>query len=835
MKIHCPQCQGTFRVEGHQPDSDFDCPFCSATFAFGDKETVILTAAPQTEVEVELESEEQADDSLSPLKEPASARSNPSSVRRFSSRPLHDPEDLTDFRPGDEVAGYRLEEIVGSGGMSVVFRAEQISLQRKVAFKVLRKDLGEDPEFARRFRQEARALAELSHPNIVSVIDQGTVEGQYFLVMEFVEGCSLRDRLEQGKLKSKEVLELLPPILDALEFAHSREIVHRDIKPENILLDANGKPRIADFGLVRMLGEAGLETRLTKTQAILGTLDYMSPEQREGRPNIDHRADLYSLGVVFYELLTGELPIARFPRPSEKTRVDRRIDGIVMKILEKDPDRRYQRASEVQQDLSRVKQGRSSIPGAGDEDEAISGSFTGRLLAMCTSFSTIFFSVVFLFLLAGRDDRSKLFSCGVAVPFYLGQLVYYGLLPRPLVSKRNYFYRHPIIGFGLLAAATGILNEERIVPDQITAFAVGILFSSVVATLYWRKKIFRHSAQDSLFVPWAGTPDGYDDIRSGRLPKKVANWASDVSHRAKGAMDRAKPASQPPPAPYAGGPPPPPPLPNNPGPASAETSPPTGLLRRFRLGLLATPIALLTLLPLGLITFGFIVIFAILEGPEYFLQEMSYREAQSALYNLWQQPLDRINAVGSVVAAFAAMAYAVPGLLLISRVPGFISRRELPTGGFVVVAVAWLSLGFMQIIGSAEMAQWTARYTQRANPGHVERQERPAKLQEAIDEAVKTQSSRDRLACFHRAFLLSDIQVLGVSSDDAREQLAGIALQPSYGVHERVASLILLKRLYGDQVFDSLDQHWRASFARHSQDPAVPHQLREAFQRVLVH
>ena len=145
----------------------------------------------------------------------------------------------------------------------------------------------------------------------------------------------------------------MPQICDALQFAHEAGIVHRDIKPENILLDAKGRVKIADFGLAKLLGDAGPQ-HLTGTHQVMGTLHYMAPEQWERPRHVDHRADIYSLGVVFYEMLTGELPLGRFAPPSEKVQVDVRLDEVVLRALEKEPERRYQHASDVKTDVERI-------------------------------------------------------------------------------------------------------------------------------------------------------------------------------------------------------------------------------------------------------------------------------------------------------------------------------------------------------------------------------------------------------------------------------------------------------------------------------------------------
>ncbi|MEM7260636.1 MAG: protein kinase, partial [Planctomycetota bacterium] len=557
MKVHCPECQGTFRVEGHETGTAFRCPFCEAQFAFQDRETPVAVGNPNATVTTEDEpnlvdsrfgpNSEKAEnlgegapsgETPSPLKSvekdsPNSAADTPSpsssdptrlldDSARFPSAPSTPPEELTDIRPGDLIHGYQIEEIIGSGGMSVVFRATQASLGRNVAFKVLRKDLGEDEEFAERFRTEARALAELNHPNIVAVYEQGEHEGSYYLVMEFVDGVSLRDVMEERRLTPEEAFQIIPSLCSALEYAHTKNIIHRDIKPENILVDRAGTPRIADFGLVRIVGDAAPATRLTKTQTVLGTLDYMAPEQREGCRDIDHRADIYSLGVVLYEMLTGELPIARFPRPSERARLEHGVDDIVLKVLEKDRERRYQRASMVARDLTRVQTGvRRTHP---DHDSA-PDTIAGRLVAMGTSFSFFFFTVVYIAVMAiNSNDRTICLVTGMAVPFYLGSLVLNGILPRPVVRPKNFLVKHPVIAGGLLTFFSVLLLEERVIDREPGLFFAGLFVSYAVLVWCWRKKIFRSSASEPAFVPWAGPPRGYEDLRAGKLPESARNF-----------------------------------------------------------------------------------------------------------------------------------------------------------------------------------------------------------------------------------------------------------------------------------------------------------------------
>ncbi len=238
-------------------------------------------------------------------------------------------------------------ELLGQGGMGAVYKARQPALNRLVAVKVLPPGAAADPAFAERFRREAKALARLGHPNIVAVHDVGRAGELFYFVMEYVDGVNLRQLLRDRLLTPAQALQIVPQICDALQYAHGEGIVHRDIKPENILLDTKGRVKIADFGLAKLLGRDGGNFTLTGTNQVMGTVYYMAPEQVERPQEVDHRADIYSLGVVFYEILTGELPVGRFPPPSEKAGTDAYLDEVVFRAMEKEPARRYQQASEV--------------------------------------------------------------------------------------------------------------------------------------------------------------------------------------------------------------------------------------------------------------------------------------------------------------------------------------------------------------------------------------------------------------------------------------------------------------------------------------------------------
>ncbi len=304
--------------------------------------------------------------------------SGEAAAERFVPPPV---EEIAQLFPQLEILGF-----IGKGGMGAVYKARQPALDRLVALKVLPPAIAGDPGFAERFNREARALARLNHPNIVAIHDFGCIrsrrgdeteatatgavspphvgghegkpEGLFYLVMEFVDGANLREVEHAGKLAPEQALAIVPQICDALQFAHNEGIVHRDIKPENLLIDKKGRVKIADFGIAKMFdGRDALlrvqadpqvgPAHLTETGHVIGTPHYMAPEQIEKPLTVDHRADIYSLGVVFYEMLTGELPLGKFQPPSKKVQIDVRLDEVVLQALEKEPSRRYQQASQV--------------------------------------------------------------------------------------------------------------------------------------------------------------------------------------------------------------------------------------------------------------------------------------------------------------------------------------------------------------------------------------------------------------------------------------------------------------------------------------------------------
>ncbi|HEX5400636.1 MAG TPA: protein kinase [Verrucomicrobiae bacterium] len=290
------------------------------------------------------------------------------------------PADLAPLFPQLEIL-----ELIGKGGMGAVYKARQKELDRVVALKILPPGIGDDPAFAERFAREARALAKLNHPGIVTLYEFGragsplpaeaAIETErrarsdapyqnaplYYFLMEYVDGVNLRQLLQAGRVSPREALAIVPQICDALQFAHDQGIVHRDIKPENILMDRRGRVKVADFGLAKIVAAVcgrrendDAELRRSQTAAtedltaagkVMGTPQYMSPEQIHAPGEVDHRADIYALGVVFYQMLTGELPGKKIEPPSRKVQIDVRLDEVVLRALEKKPELRYQQAS----------------------------------------------------------------------------------------------------------------------------------------------------------------------------------------------------------------------------------------------------------------------------------------------------------------------------------------------------------------------------------------------------------------------------------------------------------------------------------------------------------
>jgi serine/threonine-protein kinase len=264
---------------------------------------------------------------------------------------------------------YQVTHLIARGGMAIVYRAQDVLLNRPVAMKTLYPELSADPQFVEGFRREAQAAANLSHPNIVPVFDWGEHEGTYFIVMELVDGTSLAEMLRGGRtLTASHSATLMAQVAAALGYAHRNGVVHRDVKPGNILIASDGQVKVTDFGIAQAMS---VEDQLAEEGSVMGTATYFSPEQAEGAP-VDGRSDIYSLGVVLYEMLAGRPPFigdspvavssqhvhGTVPPPSEfNSGIPPDLQAIVMEALAKSPDQRYQSAEDLRSDLMRFNEG----------------------------------------------------------------------------------------------------------------------------------------------------------------------------------------------------------------------------------------------------------------------------------------------------------------------------------------------------------------------------------------------------------------------------------------------------------------------------------------------
>jgi eukaryotic-like serine/threonine-protein kinase len=272
------------------------------------------------------------------------------------------------FQPNQVLSGrYRVLRKIGAGGMADVYLCEDLTLGRRVALKVLLQRFLDDPNFVERFRREAKAAAGLNHANLVSIYDWGEVDGTYFIVMEYVEGETLKDLVRRrGRLGGSEAVRISLQLLAALEFAHRTGIVHRDIKPQNVMLDRDGNVKVMDFGIARA-GDSGM----TEAGSILGTAQYLAPEQAKGQP-VDERSDLYSVGIVLYEMLTGSVPFKgdtavtvalkhvneMAVEPAQMVPgLPYSLNQIILKAIAKDPAERYQTAEQFARDLRSAQVG----------------------------------------------------------------------------------------------------------------------------------------------------------------------------------------------------------------------------------------------------------------------------------------------------------------------------------------------------------------------------------------------------------------------------------------------------------------------------------------------
>jgi|GEM_PF-6767987 len=431
-----------------------------------------------------------------------------------------------------------VQALIGQGGMGFVYKARQPSLDRTVALKILAPALGGDPAFAERFAREARMLGKLSHPNIVTVFEHGVTQPAtpgaqpfYYLLMEYVDGVNLRQAMRAGRFTPAQALSVVPGICDALQAAHAQGIWHRDIKPENILLDARGGVKIADFGIARLVGDPQRDFTITVTGAALGSAAYMAPEQHEKPHDVDHRADIYSLGVVIYEMLTGELPLGRFPAPSQRAAVDARIDEIVLRTLEKERALRQQSAEEVKTEFTQANNNPArALPSP-------SRSWTPLILSQMAVVAGIVLFAGAAGLTHGSTQNALLTLS--LVPFVLGLLGLFLFRRRELPRMQKRYFTRGLVAGALLAGIT--VAVVAIIEYQNTARA---LARASLAEDRAKLTVLRKAAERQ-----AKTEPGIDwNPGASELPKPLANgdlwkWAENLKNsdmlRARGDLSGA--------------------------------------------------------------------------------------------------------------------------------------------------------------------------------------------------------------------------------------------------------------------------------------------------------
>ncbi len=834
LKVHCPECRGQFQVDGEESRSRFECPFCSAPFRFQDKQTVVLASSPLTQVEVEpVDVAERVLGGAIPPPLPATPASIPpnpvtaprtseptGSPPRFSSPA---PENLTPLRAGDVLGGYRLEKLIGFGGMSVVFRAKQLSLGRDVAVKVMRRELGEDPEFSRRFLNEARALAELAHPNIVQVIDQGIHEGNHFLVMEFIDGVSLREVLSERRLTPAEALRLVPDLCSALEYAHERGIIHRDIKPENILVTRSGHPKIADFGLVRMLDTPGEEvSRLTQTRTVLGTVDYMAPEQRAGRSDVDHRADIYSLGVVLYEMLTGDLPVARFALPSEKVQVDVRIDDVVLKVLERDRDLRYQRASMVATDLKKLGDGSQVGARPGSCGLGVPATLFGRVAALA------WFPVVLLFFaVASRDEDVAFAATGAALPLLALHLRSYGWfpgIPEAFRTRRWLAWGAAIGFFGLMKS--GALENEA------AALAIAFCVSTAIVL---RRDLWRHdfSFSDPPLASRRLVRNGADPHRHPSVGVAAA-----PASRGMGGPGAAAPA-------YetfvsdACSPPQPPIVPSSFRPSEEETMPQvTPIVNAEPKKRTSLPLLVGFLLAIGTLVFSAVVSIPFFVAGDSWKSMMlnapiEFSEVREFVGEVAPYSPETARPLVSIGRLTLFAPLAVPLLLSLLALPGLLGGRRRSPALFAAV------IGLLGV-QTALIATASGQVIDTVDQYCCEFEDANDSTEHLIASAETWPNAVGRLARLHRAAGMgSPIATDSNSTDkDAGSPLVRMAMDGRLSAQERKVSLVLLDRLFPELISDPKAfpscPDWQRRFADLARPGAqVQRELKTGFIEVL--
>ena len=390
---------------------------------------------------------------------------------------------------------FSMRKLLGRGGMGVVYEAEQPALERTVAIKILPPEIaGGDGELAERFRREAAVLARLDHPHIVTIYDFGERGGFIYFVMEYVHGTDLAQRMAAGQIPREESLRIAGDICDALHYSHGRGVVHRDIKPANILVALDGTVKIADFGLAKLVHPDDAHLELTRSSASLGTPRYMAPEQLAGAKDTDHRVDIYALGVVLYELLTGHYPAGKIGVPSESNpEVHPLFDDVVLRALSQEPETRYADASEVKTALRDASEGRG---------------FTRQQRARRTAWKRLFISVA-----------ASVLGAGLALIFLIGKDT--AEPPLLILEQPTYKLESPGVAPVERAASISISSSD-------SPFIVAIDSTSQV--IAWGDNRFGQAAppvQKALAVAAACGPSGAHAIAL-RSDGTISGWGDDT-------------------------------------------------------------------------------------------------------------------------------------------------------------------------------------------------------------------------------------------------------------------------------------------------------------------
>jgi serine/threonine protein kinase len=292
-----------------------------------------------------------------------------------------------------KIGPYLLTGKIGQGGIAEIFKARQESLNRDVAIKILFSKFCDDEEVLRRFERESVVIARLNHPNIVHVIDKGKAGSRYYFVMEYVDGTSMREVIDSTKIPRRTKLEMLAHVCKALDYAHKNGVIHRDIKPANILVDREGNPMVADFGIAQIVGTG--DGDVTGSDMVMGTLAYMSPEQKISTTNVDQTTDIYAMGVIIYEILTGKKPLGRFKMPSElDNTVAVEYDVIIQRCLAQEPKDRFQSATDLKNAILNAIGGGTTQKRTSDFVVADVESFVGNCQYLDTIKETNFASTI---------------------------------------------------------------------------------------------------------------------------------------------------------------------------------------------------------------------------------------------------------------------------------------------------------------------------------------------------------------------------------------------------------------------------------------------------------